>query len=362
MTVVVRKATSKDLPSIRELIKESFMAMSEEYGGTEATWYAHLPAADLLDENFEESYFSVDGAFFWVAEDSDASAVVGCVGLKRKSAEECTLQRMSVSATRRSSGVGLSLISALKAHCQKNKICRVLLTTGNSRAARFYGKCGFLLRTSFVHHLVTPEVTCDIKVVELVLYLGARIIRTVAVTGGTHGNEKLGIELVKHWQDDVNGRARELKRSTFECWSILSNLPAIAENKRFIDCDLNRQFPLPIDHLEALAASASAEEVSKETDEVASEHYSAARMNALLGPKTLHYLTPTKADFIVDLHSSTSSLGIMLILGCISSDNTGAGMAFDIKQRVTAEKSLRNGPLRVASNDVTKAEYYGLDR
>lgn len=55
----------------------------------------------------------------------------------------------------------------------------------------------------------------------------------VLVIGGMHGNEPLGLALVKRFQ----------KRPVKNVDAILANEPAIAENKRFLGADLNRSFP-----------------------------------------------------------------------------------------------------------------------
>jgi len=55
----------------------------------------------------------------------------------------------------------------------------------------------------------------------------------VLVIGGMHGNEPLGIELVRRLN------ARPVKNVD----AVLANLPAINANRRFTDEDLNRSFP-----------------------------------------------------------------------------------------------------------------------
>jgi aspartoacylase len=198
----------------------------------------------------------------------------------------------------------------------------------------------------------------------MVYYAGAKIIRKVGLVGGTHGNELLGIELVKGWQQQDGQPQDELRRSTLKCVPVLSNLPAIAVNRRFIDKDLNRQFKR--ETLDTILRNTSAASVSgADAATVEMEDYSATRLNALLGPKTEFYTEPTQVDFIVDMHSSTSNLGNMLILGCLTHDNLAAHTAFTVKQRLNAAEggaSLSNGTLRVASTDVTKEVSHWVDR
>lgn len=200
----------------------------------------------------------------------------------------------------------------------------------------------------------------------MVYYLGAKVIRKVGMVGGTHGNELLGVELVRRWLLNRNtpGAADELKRSTLECVPVLGNLPAINVNRRYIDKDLNRQFKR--ETLDAILKNTQDGSTVDADPPVEMEDYSAARLNALLGPKTEFYTTPTKVDFTVDMHSSTSNLGNMLILGCLTHDNLAAHVAQNVKQTLSpvnvAKASLSNGIIRVASMDVTKEVSHWVDR
>lgn len=115
-------------------------------------------------------------------------------------------------------------------------------------------------------------------------------IEHVAVVGSTHGNEFSGIYLLRKWHKSP----QQLKRSGFEVETLIANSKGFEENKRYIDCDLNRQFTLPdlannelINHEQRLAKA----------------------INVQLGPKG-----SAKADFIIDLHNTTSNMGPTLIL------------------------------------------------
>ncbi|HIO95788.1 MAG TPA: aspartoacylase, partial [Campylobacterales bacterium] len=66
------------------------------------------------------------------------------------------------------------------------------------------------------------------------------MIKKVAITGGTHGNELTGVYLVKKWQKSPT----RIKRSSFETITQLMNQQAIKEVRRYIDHDLNRSFGL----------------------------------------------------------------------------------------------------------------------
>lgn len=116
------------------------------------------------------------------------------------------------------------------------------------------------------------------------------VINHVAIVGGTHGNEYTGAYLLRHWQKSPN----EVTRPSFTTRLFLGNPKAFAENRRFIDQDLNRSFAA-----EALAA----------TDLSSYEANRALVLNHAIGPKGR-----PQHDFLIDLHSSTSNCGAMIIL------------------------------------------------
>lgn len=116
-------------------------------------------------------------------------------------------------------------------------------------------------------------------------------IERVAVVGGTHGNELSGIYLLKKWQEQQDF----ITRPSFSTEMVLANPNALSENKRYIDCDLNRQFTSSL-----LADNTLANY----------EQSRAKAINAQLGPKGSESAT----DFIIDLHNTTSNMGPTLIL------------------------------------------------
>jgi succinylglutamate desuccinylase len=115
------------------------------------------------------------------------------------------------------------------------------------------------------------------------------MIRKVAIIGGTHGNELLGIYLVKKWQEFPE----LLHRESFACLTLISNPSAVKINQRYVDRDLNRCFA---------------------TDDLANEKLTsyedqrAKELNTQLGPKD-----QPLADVIIDLHTTTSNMGISLL-------------------------------------------------
>ena len=115
-------------------------------------------------------------------------------------------------------------------------------------------------------------------------------INSVAIVGGTHGNEFSGIYLLRKWQQEP----QQVSRNSFSSQMVFANPKAFEENKRYLDCDLNRQFTL----------------ADLDNPELANYEQSRAKaINLQLGPKG-----NAKTDFIIDLHNTTSNMGPSLIL------------------------------------------------
>ncbi|QKD82049.1 aspartoacylase [Thermoleptolyngbya sichuanensis A183] len=115
-------------------------------------------------------------------------------------------------------------------------------------------------------------------------------IRRVLLVGGTHGNELTGIYLIRRFQH----APQLISRPSFETITLLSNLEAIAAGVRYVDQDMNRccdrahlELPEPVDY-----------EVRR-----------AQEINRRFGPSG-----STPADVILDIHSTTSNMGMTLIL------------------------------------------------
>ena len=115
-------------------------------------------------------------------------------------------------------------------------------------------------------------------------------INKVALVGGTHGNEFTGIYLIKHWQQNP----KQVARDSFSTELVFANPRAFAENKRYCDQDLNRQFK---------AADLDNPELT------GYEQSRAKAINQQLGPHQ-----DPKTDFIIDLHTTTSNMGPTLLL------------------------------------------------
>lgn len=112
----------------------------------------------------------------------------------------------------------------------------------------------------------------------------------VAIVGGTHGNEFSGIYALKQWQSNPAITARD----SFSTEHVFANPSAYSANKRYVDCDLNRQFDPKLLADYSLANY---------------EQSRAKALNQQLGPKG-----DPRVDFIIDLHNTTSNMGPTLIL------------------------------------------------
>jgi aspartoacylase len=118
------------------------------------------------------------------------------------------------------------------------------------------------------------------------------MIRNIAITGGTHGNELTGVYLVKKWQN----KPELIQRSNFETITKLMNTRAIEEVRRYVDQDLNRSFglhDLANDNLETYEAKLAKE------------------LNDVLGKKGSKH---PNVDFIVDLHTTTANMGLSVVV------------------------------------------------
>ena len=114
------------------------------------------------------------------------------------------------------------------------------------------------------------------------------VVKTVAVVGGTHGNEANGVYLAK-WL-----AKQDLSHYNYELTVISpANPEATRLNRRYKDVDLNRQFSL----------KALAENASGSADYEANL---AQEMNARLGPKEAEV---PNYDLVIDLHNTTAPCG-----------------------------------------------------
>jgi aspartoacylase len=115
-------------------------------------------------------------------------------------------------------------------------------------------------------------------------------INSVAIIGGTHGNEYTGVYLLKRMK--INKIHEKWEKLNIEL--ILGNPKAYEKCVRFIDYDLNRSFLI------------------KDLNNFDLSGYEADRakvINHKLGPKEA-----SETDFIIDIHSTTANMGVSIIL------------------------------------------------
>jgi aspartoacylase len=117
-----------------------------------------------------------------------------------------------------------------------------------------------------------------------------KTIQRVAIVGGTHGNELTGVYLVKKFEN-----APELvARSTFKTELLIANPRSVEVCRRYVETDLNRCFSRSgLDK----PATTYEEQRAQEID------------------RLLNTETPSEELCILDLHTSTSNMGLTLILG-----------------------------------------------
>jgi aspartoacylase len=115
-------------------------------------------------------------------------------------------------------------------------------------------------------------------------------INSVAIVGGTHGNELTGVFLAQKFQRNLE----LVSRPSFNTQVLLGNPLAIEQCRRYIDKDLNRCFK-PND-LENAALTSYEEQRAKQIQQI-------LRPSNQLG-----------VDVIIDLHSTTSNMGISILL------------------------------------------------
>lgn len=101
----------------------------------------------------------------------------------------------------------------------------------------------------------------------------------IAIVAATHGNELIGVDVVRHLNTYPLQGAH-----TYECF--IANPRALAQKKRFIDYDLNRSFGK--NHRSFGYESLRARELKRQIS--------------------------GRFDLLVDLHTSTSNMGLSLIL------------------------------------------------
>ncbi|MGI0486714.1 aspartoacylase [Pantanalinema rosaneae CENA516] len=115
-------------------------------------------------------------------------------------------------------------------------------------------------------------------------------VNRVAIVGGTHGNELIGVQLIKKF----NHQPELIQRSSFSTQTLLGNPQAIAARVRYIDRDLNRSFER--DRLQDPTLTSYEDQQARQIDQ------------------KIGISSGAPVDVVVDLHSTTSNMGLTLII------------------------------------------------
>ena len=244
---------------------------------------------------------------------------------------------MAVNPNVRGCGLGNLLVNELKKYCDETGVLQVTLSTANPRAGNFYKKNGFV-----------DLAPADSKVLRMIMYMGERVIRRVAIVGGTHGNERIGIELIRQWTSDRTA----LERSTFKTSVVLGNPVATKANMRYCDADMNRQF--------------SKKDIADRTDlsrtilptasSISAEVAQAVTLNEMLGPKGA-INEQFGCDFIIDLHSSNSNVGLVGMINGADKDCH----ALRLSQYLLTERQEDFPLLKITNSKTDKSESINVD-
>ncbi|HIP58811.1 MAG TPA: aspartoacylase [Campylobacterales bacterium] len=114
--------------------------------------------------------------------------------------------------------------------------------------------------------------------------MNKKSIKNVVIVGGTHGNEFTGVFLAKYWIKNPD----LVERNGFDTKVIFANQKAFKEVRRYIDRDLNR----------------SCSQTVLTSTSILHEELLAKDLNSQI----------SSSDFIVDLHTTTSNMGLSLVV------------------------------------------------
>jgi succinylglutamate desuccinylase len=115
-------------------------------------------------------------------------------------------------------------------------------------------------------------------------------IKRVLIVGGTHGNEFTGVYLIKKFQQFPH----LTQQKGFEVHTLLANPQAYAIGRRYVDTDLNRCFQ---------KSSLVDPNLTSYEAQQAKKIFQTFGTNGSLA-----------ADFVIDLHTTTSNMGLTIIL------------------------------------------------
>ena len=154
-------------------------------------------------------------------------------------------------------------------------------------------------------------------------------IKTVTISGGTHGNEYTGIWCIKaiekqrellsaKAEDEASKNASDNKvinvfkeYPSLSIKTLLANPKAYMANRRFIDTDMNREFSI-----NKLQRTCSEEDDANTCDAQTSLPYESIRakeIESMFGAPKTTGSTDSHPDIVIDLHTTTANMGITLI-------------------------------------------------
>jgi aspartoacylase len=128
------------------------------------------------------------------------------------------------------------------------------------------------------------------KIMKQIQEITKFLIKSVMIIGGIHGNELIGVYLIKLFEQFPH----LIQRPSFESSTLLANPKAVAECRRYTEKDLNRSF--------------NREDLNDPTlstfeDKLAKQIY-----------KNIQSQNQSQISMFVDLHSTTANMGLTLIL------------------------------------------------
>jgi len=185
-----------------------------------------------------------------------------------------------------------------------------------------------------------PSILLYCQVVNASAYPSS-IIKRVVVVGGTHGNEYTGVWCIKaieqqrkHYEKNPLDNPMAQNFPSLDISTLLSNREAFLANKRFIDCDLNREFSK--EKLLRNTELYTNEKMEKKDEKTETKR--ALELDSIFGSKK-DVQGNKKTDVIVDLHSTTTNMGMTVIVP--EGDALMAQAAAYVMAKFKQDKSLK---------------------
>lgn len=156
-------------------------------------------------------------------------------------------------------------------------------------------------------------------------------VSSVAICGGTHGNELTGVYIVREMQKQKMERVGSVSIT-----NVMTNPRAVDAGTRYTEVDLNRCFT-------------DVQLSSKITESTPYELRRAQELNAQLGPKG----SAGAVDLLIDLHNTTANMGLCFIFYSI--DWITLHIYKYIKSR------MNSVPVRAIQLDIPISDAYSLE-